>query len=308
MKKDIGKRVKFNSRYYLHPTDQSFTEMGRSGMGRCEDITNMQTYGARSLAIATAADYTPAWARGNNNHAWNVLLDKNGKGAQLSYSHAAKIYRKTYAIQRDCLAFQLPKGKDAPNRFLKSTTYIDVTDQYGDCFDITVDLDPSVVGKDKFAYLCVFNSGRWTAIHWGPIQGNRVTFDRMGGNICYLPAIHDGEKLVPAADPIIVHKDGSTERLRGLSEGASGLLTATSGKQKNVDTLIETPTSYLKQGKTYEFFFWDNGWQKIDTFVAGEAPYPFQRLPKDGLYWLSEKDYRKQERIFTLENGRQRWW
>ena len=78
--KDIAKRVRFNQRYYLHPTDQSFTEMGRSGMGRCEDITNMQTYAARSLALATAADYTPAWARGNNNHAWNVLLDRDGRG------------------------------------------------------------------------------------------------------------------------------------------------------------------------------------------------------------------------------------
>ncbi|MCP3984484.1 MAG: hypothetical protein GY723_08840 [bacterium] len=306
--KDIGKRVKFNSRYYLHPTDQSFTEMGRSGMGRCEDITNMQTYGARSLAIASAADYTPAWARGNNNHAWNVLLDKDGLGAQPRFGHAAKIYRKTYAIQRGNLAFLLPKGREAPNRFLKSTSYIDVTDQYGDCYDVTVELDPTIVGDEKFGYLCVFNSGRWTAIHWGRIEGGKATFDRMGGNICHLPAIHDGKKLIPAADPIIIHKDGSRERLRGKAEGVSGLLTASSGKHKNVDTNVETPISHLKEGKTYEFFRWDDGWKLIDTFVATKVPHAFEGLSNDGLYWLSEKGFRKLERVFTLQGGRQLWW
>ena len=202
----------------------------------------------------------------------------------------------------------MPPGREAPNRFLKSTSYIDVTDQYGPCFDVRVALDPSIVGEERFAYLCVFNTGRWTAIHWGRIADGTVSFDRMGGNICYLPAIHDGTKLVPAADPFLLHADGSRERLRGLAEGTGGLLTATSGKQKNVDTLVETPVSHLKEGTTYEFCFWDDGWQLLDTFVATKAPYAFRQLPRDGLYWLREKDGRTLERIFTLEDGRQRWW
>jgi hypothetical protein len=306
--KDIHQRVRFNERYYLHPTDQGYTEMGRSGMGRCEDITNMQTYAARSLALATAADYTPAWARGNNNHAWNVLLDADGTGAAKQYAHAAKVYRKTYAIQRDCLAFRLPEGREAPNRFLQSTSYIDVTDQYGPTTDVTVRLDPSVVGEERFAYLCVFNSGAWTAIHWGEIQDGAVTFDRMGRNIVYLPALHDGTKLIPAGDPIIVRTDGSMERLRGHSEGISGVLTASAPRRKSVDTHVETPVSHLKEGTTYEFYFWDGDWQLLETFTAGTEPHGFLRLPKDGLYWLIEKDFRKLERIFTIKDGRQVWW
>ena len=44
-------------------------------MGRCEDIANRTTYAARAVSLATATDFTPAWAHRDNNHAWNVLLD-----------------------------------------------------------------------------------------------------------------------------------------------------------------------------------------------------------------------------------------
>ena len=198
--KQCSQRVRFNERYYLHPTDQGFTEMGRSGQGRCEDITNMQTYAARSLALATAADYTPAWAHRDNNHAWNVLLDKAGRGFHKGNAHAAKVYRKTFALQRDNLAFRLPEGRKAPNRFLASETYIDVTDQYAPTTDVTVTASDAA-GTERFAYLCVFNGGSWTAIHWGPIDEGRVTFDRMGRNIVYLPAVHVNDALVPIAPP-----------------------------------------------------------------------------------------------------------
>jgi len=306
--KDVGQRVRFDERYYLHPTDQGFTQMGRSGQGRCEDITNMQTYAARSLALATAADYTPAWAHRDNNHAWNVLLDAEGKGFARSNAHAAKVYRKTYAIQRGNLTFQLPEGREAPDRFLKSTAYIDVTDQYAPTTDVPVRLDPAQAGDEGFAYLCVFNGGKWVSIHWGRVKGHRVTFDRMGRNIVYLPAVHDGEKLVPAADPLLVHKDGSIETLRGAAEGGDLLAVAVSPSKKSPDTHVVTPVSRLKEGTSYELKFWNGAWETVLGLTAGKEPMRFERLPKDGLYWLVANDSRRLERIFTIERGRQRWW
>ena len=41
---------------------------------------NMRNYLNRANGIPMTSDYTPAWARGNNNHAWNVLLDADGIG------------------------------------------------------------------------------------------------------------------------------------------------------------------------------------------------------------------------------------
>ena len=41
---------------------------------------------------------------------------------------------------------------------------------------------------------------------------------------------------------------------------------------------------------------------------ADGAPLRFDALPADGLYWLVEKGSKRLERIFTIEEGMQRWW
>lgn len=310
LKKDIAKRVRFNSRYYLHPTDQGFTEMGRSGMGRCEDITNMQTYAARALSLATAADYTPYWGRGDNNHAWNVLLNKEGIGFTPAYSHAAKVYRKTYAIQRDSLPFDLPEGREAPNRFMASTTAVDVTDQYGATTDVTVGI-AKAHASEKHAYLCVFNGGTWKAVQWGRIQDRRVTFERMGRNIVYLPAIHDGEKLVATAAPRFVAKDGDVIALPGEGAPTSVIAGAVRPKRKNVDTLETKPTSFLDEGAIYVLKRWDvakGDWHIVGGGTATTEPMTFDALPADALYWLVPKESRRLERPWTIAAGRQLFW
>ncbi|MDF1700363.1 MAG: transglutaminase domain-containing protein [Planctomycetota bacterium] len=309
--KDIAKRVRFNPRYYLHPTDQGFTEMGRTGMGRCEDITNMQTYAARALALATAADYTPYWGRGDNNHAWNVLLDKDGIGFTKAYSHAAKVYRKTYAIQRDCLKFDLPAGREAPNRFMASTTAVDVTTQYGPTTDVTVQVGAN--GEhEKHAYLCVFNGGEWKAIQWARLVKGHATFKHMGRNIVYLPMIHDGTAMHATAAPRFVRKDGSIQVLAGTGEPTAVTAVAVRPKRKNVDTLIEKPVSYLDAGTVYVLKRWDvasGAWHDLGEHAADTEPLHFEEVPADALYWLVPKESRRLERPWTITpKGLQLFW
>jgi len=307
--KDAHQRVRFNERYYLHPTDQGFSEMVVSGQGRCEDITNMETFAARSIGIATAADYTPAWAHGDNNHAWNVLLDAAGHGFHKVGTRAAKVYRKTFALQRDNLAFLLPEGQEAPNRFLASRTYVDVTDQYGPTTDVTVALDPQVAGTEAFAYLCVFNGGRWTAIHWGRVAEGTVTFDRMGRDIVYLPAVYRDGELVPAGAPLLVHRNGTVETLTGTGGPADVLAVSVAPRKVSPDTAAETPESYLEAGTAYVLQRWTpEGWETVAETQAGAAPLRFERLASDGLYWLVVRESRRLERIFTISEGRQRFW
>ena len=309
LSKDTHQRVRFNERYYLHPTDQGFSEMVASGQGRCEDITNMMTFAARSVAIATAADYTPAWAHRDNNHAWNVLLDAEGRGSDKGNAHAAKVYRKTFALQRDNLAFRLPAGREAPNRFLKSKTYIDVTDQYAPTTDVTTVLDPAVAGDEAFAYLCVFNGGSWTAIHWGTVDQHQVTFGRMGRNIAYLPAVYRDGELVPASEPLIVHRNGSIEFLAGTGGPADVVAVSVAPKKVSPDTFVETPESYLEADTTYVLQRWTpQGWETVTETVAGTEPLRFEDLPSDGLYWMVAQASRRLERIFTIREGRQRFW
>lgn len=315
LSKDIHKRLRFNERYYLHPTDQSFTEMGRSGQGRCEDITNMITFAARSLALATAADYTPYWAHRDNNHAWNVLLDRNGVGCDKAQSHAAKIYRKTFAIQRQSLPFRLPEGREPPNRFMASTTATDVTDQYMETSVVEVTLDEKKAAGEKHAYLCVFNGGEWKAIAWTEIRKDGTArFQRMGRGILYLPCVHDGEKLVAVSHPVLLGDAGQVTGLRGQDDARSVIAVAVSPKKISPDTFEETPVNYLEAGATYVLKRWGTttgDWTDVREHEAGEKAPRFEDLPVDGLYWFVLKDGkpRRLERPWTIgPEGFQRFW
>jgi hypothetical protein len=301
---DLRRSVRFDERFYLHPTDQSFTEMLRTGQGRCEDLTNLSTFAYRSIGVAVAADYTPWWGHRDNNHAWDVLLDAHGIGFAKANAHAAKVYRKTYAIQRDNLCFQLPEGKEAPNRFLSSRFYYDVTGQYAP----TTDVEVEVRTAEAIAYLCVFNGGVWKAIQWGRVKGGKVTFAAMGRNLVYLPMDYDGKRLRPVASPRLVLRDGSVVPLPGKGAATSVIATSVHPRKVSPDTGEVTEVSYLKPGTTYVLKEWRDGWVDVAERTAGKEPLRFEGLADDGLYWLVAKESRRLERVFTIEQGRQRWW
>ncbi len=312
---DVGKRVPFDERWYLHPTDQSFSEMERSHGGRCEDITNATTFAARARGLAVAQDYTPRWGHRDNNHAWPVLLDASGKGSAPEQAHAAKVYRKTFAIQRDGLASLLPAGREAPNRWIAGKSNLDVTDQYGETSEVAIPVDPAVAKGETVAYLCVFSGGEWFAMAWAPIRGGLAPFARVGrgghlGGMLWLPAVHDGKDLVPVGPPFLLRADGSVERLAGTSPSTSFVATATTPEQQSPDTKAVTPASHLKAGATYALRRWDGAWKTVKEFTATKEAPRFDDLPAGALWWLVLEDGRTErlERPFEIEDGRQRFW
>lgn len=305
---DLNRRVRFDEIYYLHPTDQSFDEMEMSGMGRCGDLSTLQTYAARAFGLATACDYTPAWAHCDNNHAWTVTLDADGRGCDKAQAHAAKVYRKTFSIQRGSLAFQMPAGRTPATRFMASKCYVDVTDQYEPTTDVTVTVDAAAAGEERFAYLCVFNGGEWTPIHWGRIADGHVTFTKMGRNHPYLPMVHDGTRLVPVAAPLLVAIDGSVAPLPGSGAKTDVFAVAVDAGFVSADTKLATPVTHLVTGTTYTLSRWDGAWRPVLEFVADDQPRRITDLAADGLYWLVAKDSRRLERVFTIDGGRQTWW
>ena len=87
------------------------------------------------------------------------------------------------------------------------------------------------------------------------------------------------------------------------------MATAVRPRQKSVDTHVETPVSYLKEGTTYVLRRWADGdWKTIEEFVAGKEPFTTTAVPVDALYWMTARESRRLERVFTIQEGRQRWW
>ena len=308
IQKDVHQWVGFSDLYYLHPTDQSFAEMDERRLGRCEDITNMMMYAMRANAIAAASDYTPAWADRDNNHAWQVVLDEHGRGKAGLSNRAAKVYRKTFAIQRDNLGCRKGEDEKVPG-WLAGRNYIDVTSQYVETTDVDIRLAADPPKKTRWAYVCVFNGGEWQAIHWGEIDGDRVTFSEMGRNIAYLPAYYIERELVPAGPAFILTQAGEVWPLVGDADAVLAIeIRTTTPETPDADTHIERPRIVVEPGKTYELFVWADGWQSLGTQVAGTQPVSYESVPGGGLYWLVEEESRRLERIFTIEDGRQVWW
>jgi hypothetical protein len=314
---DIKTWFGFDPRYYYHPTDQGLSEMMEVGLGRCEDMTNVTIYAMRANGLAVTSDYTPYWANTGNNHAWNAILNADGKvipfmGAESNPGKyrlrhkLAKVYRKMFADQPDNLIFQDRKQEKVPG-WLAGRSYIDVTADYEDVCDVTVSLS-DVPDSVDIAYLCVFNSGEWKPIHWARIEDNTATFTDMGKDIAYIPALYLNEEVVPVGEPFILETDCSRRTLFADTAHVGDIeLTSTTHRKQETST-DGIGTSFLSKGQTYELFCMTDSWVSIGKEIAGEGPLVFKNVPSGGLYWLVADGSDKEERIFTVEDGRQVWW
>lgn len=304
---EAGTWARFNEIYYLHPTDQGFDEIMASRLGRCEDLANLKIFAMRSCATLCASDYTPAWADRDNNHAWEVVLDAQGRGRAGLSNRAAKVYRKTFRAQRESLGALRRSDEEVP-RWLSGTHYADVTDQYVPSSDVPVAVGAAPEGQ-RFAYLWVFNGGEWVAIHWAPAADGRALFTKMGRDIAYLPAWQVKGALRAAGPPFLLRADGTLQALggrEGVSESFS--LAATRPASADADTRSVRPREPLVAGTAYELFFWDGEWRSLGQVVAGDSPVAFREVPPGRLYWLRQVGSRGLERIFTIDEGRQVWW
>ncbi|NOZ60169.1 MAG: transglutaminase domain-containing protein [Calditrichaeota bacterium] len=315
---DLKTWFTFDPIFYRHPQDQALSEMLQNKKGRCEDMTNLAIYAMRANGLAVTSDYTPHWADTGNNHAWNALLDRSGKvimfmgdeanpGTYHLRNRMAKVDRKTYSLQRNNLVFLKPEWEQVP-RWLSGKNYADVTRDYVDVSDVTVTLTEPVPDSVNYAYLCVFNDGEWKAIHWGKIEGEKVTFTDMGRNIAYLPMYFVGGKLIPAGDALILEKDGAIRQLVADENDKIKIKLVSTTRRKQLADTDGIEKAFFKTGKKYHLFYWKDEWVPVGEKIAEGKPLEFSQVPSQGLYWLTEDASNKEERIFTIENGKQVWW
>ena len=316
--KDVRSYFGFNERYYLHPTDQGLSEMLESGLGRCEDMTNLAIYAMRANGLAVTSDYTPYWANTGNNHAWNAIADAEGNvmpfmGAEADpgdyklHNRAAKVYRKMFGKQKDNLIFQKRKQEKVP-RWLAGKSYIDVTSDYVDVCDVTINFKREIPDSVDIAYLCVFNSGEWKPIHWGKIENNSTVFTDMGVDVMYLPALYLNEEIVPYGPPILLDKNCTiTEYKKDTEKNIDAKLAYTTLRTLEVSTDGVRRTK-IKMDKQYELFYWDDAWQSLGESSTTKRGLEFKDVPSGCLYWMVAEGSDEEERIFILEGGKQVWW
>ena len=319
---DIKSWFRFDPRYYEHATDQGLKEMMDVKMGRCEDMTNLAIYSMRAIGVPVTSDFTPYWAKTGNNHAWNTILNNRGEvvifmggesnpGDYRLNQAKAKVYRKTFAKQYGNLA-DLSEDKEKAPKYINRSSITDVTSEYIPVADVEISLEKEIPDGEKFAYICVFNTGEWKAIHWSSIDDEgKVNFTGMGTDIAYLPAFYINGDIVPAGKPFILDNNGDPVYANPDIENPHTLELISTTKRITKNTTDNIEKVFLKEGETYELFFWDDGWVSFGKKETGGKPLEFKNVPSGALYWLINTKPAKDrpERIFVFtDKGEQVWY
>ncbi len=313
----IKKIFRFNSKYYLHPTDLSFSQMLANGEGRCEDMTNLAMYALRANGIAVTSDYTPFWADSGNNHAWNAIITPAGEaipfmgcesnpGDYHLRKRIAKVYRKMFSEQSGSLGNNLKENEKAP-AWLRGKNYLDVTSDYVTTTKVYITVDSLDADKGRFLYLAVFNSGNWEAIAWSKLDDGSTEFLNIGVDLIYLPVYYINGEIEPAGEVFLLASNGDKEEFRA-SEDLQQMEVRSTTQMKISNLTGDNDITNLKPGIEYELFYWNKDWQQADSKVFEQHMLTFDNVPVNGLYWLREKDADKEERIFIYHEGMQVWY
>jgi hypothetical protein len=84
------------------------------------------------------------------------------------------------------------------------------------------------------------------------------------------------------------------------------------GEPVRIDRIWYTPRSDgndVTPGDTHELLYWDdNQWISLGKQIARKPVLVYDNAPLGALFWLRNLTKGHEERIFTYENGEQKWW
>jgi hypothetical protein len=199
--------------------------------GRCIDYVTLGVLTYRSVGIPAVIDETPFWGRYRAGHAWYTILSDQGKELSsewditsvpgwgfFPYERIPKVYRSTYAINRDRVKYRNTAKYVYPFELCQR----DITDRYYKTSDVSLTLLDGVRSKlkDKYVYIAVFNGHDtdWSIVDYGKIKRGKACFTKMGRNILYIAKGYDGKNLIPITEPFIIEKDGSIRYIKSYAQ------------------------------------------------------------------------------------------
>lgn len=269
--------------------------------GYCEDMADMAVFAARSQGVPATIDNVPAWATSTGRHFTNYMHADDKRrhfdaALDSMIREPGKVVRTTYSQQPDAVASWLDSSQIPPG-FLRLKNYKDVTHEYWQTGDFTINLFPNAT--TKAVYVGVMNNGNLVPIWYAKKQGNRATFKNMSKGVVYFPFYFENHKAVAAGHPFALGYKNSAE------------LKPDQARMRKV--VIKEQEKYLKYRalKKYQLLIWDNQWKKHSELLAPEGctQLVFDNVPHNALLLLRPEYSQGKERPFIiLENGERVWW
>lgn len=179
----------------------------------------------RSAGIPAVLDETPVGSRYTAATKWYVIMgDKGDEKASewdlstnigngfFPYERGPKVYRNTYAINRERLDYK----KNAKYQYPFELGRKDVTSKYFLTSNLSIPIDRGVRKhiKDKYVYIASAvrsDENPWQIVDFGVLKHGKALFHDMGREVLYQIQGYDGNTLIPISEPFILHKDRSIE-------------------------------------------------------------------------------------------------
>lgn len=199
--------------------------------GQCGDRSWFNSLVLASSGIAASIDFAPSQGNRNNSHTWNAIItpsetipfepfwDEDRWKYKIMYNNKtidrkwgklrfAKVYRNTFSIDQTGPLFDPSISKeDIPNLF-KNPRIKDVSHEYFDTTNVSMQILKDIKGFPSYSYLCVYNNEKWEPIQWGKILDYNVTFIGMGRDVVYLPVFYLNGNILPIGNPFYISPNG----------------------------------------------------------------------------------------------------
>lgn len=207
--------------------------------GICDIQTQFNSHLMSALGMAITTDFVPIWGNRTDGHSWNALIvdgktypfepfwdDDRWKYDRLYNNQSfdliagkfrlPKVFRKSFEYYLDGPMIDKNENKNNIPRLFKNPWIRDVSSEYFQTSDITIDISETIPDKTSYCYLCVYNAQNmtWNPVQWGKINKKKVTFIGMGRDIVYLPAFFRNDAVIPAAPAFILDKGGNCKQLK----------------------------------------------------------------------------------------------
>ena len=186
--------------------------LGENFVLGCLERSNFEVFKLRILGIPAAVDYLPFYANRNGFHGWVQRFlpeEKNIKHDFVDNRKGAKILRRTFAHNPTPTP---AKGEKIPALFTDSFNK-DVTNQYMETSDLTIETSRDNIFCPNHIYLAVFNELEWRPIWWAKNNNGKAIFNNMGRGIVYTPVYFTGDLMKHLSYPFILNNIGKVREL-----------------------------------------------------------------------------------------------
>lgn len=337
---NINNSIRPNFTFKLASKDnRRFSNIYKKRDGTCNEMSDFAAFNMRANGIPVAVDFAK-WANIVGGHQWNSLTLKNKNEVFMGmetnptdsnhigmitgvYKKPAKIYRKTFQKS------EFWEQDFDPKKLINESNFEDVTKEYyPNCLNVFIETGDATK-NDKFFFLCVYQVNKWVPVAYSKAKRGLVVFQNVIAPNIFTLKVWENRQLKQYNNPFTFDSLGVVTFMKtSLEKTGDVKLAFFNSKERELirsineagyaetmlnynDILLFNKTAQVKNGRSYQLFYWDKKWVFAGENRAANDSALFKNVPVNTLYKMEIPDsaMSKRFRCFTVDNKNvQHWW